>query len=140
MLIKKLLFLYIYYYLFNDIIIKDIYIIKRKLSIFPFKLGIISHSALLLITKSNKYYVCEYGANKKNYIDFYKINSYDINNKIIIDNKIWIVKKKCKLNREINIYSVYKTMKKYIIDKKYNLLTCNCHIVQTITRKKLEIL
>jgi hypothetical protein len=120
-----------------------IYEIKRKLWNMNFKVGILSHSALLLHTKNNNYFILEYGSGSdenRNSIFMYKINIDNdeyVFDYVIINEFIWAKRKPNKIVSKKTIYDAYNIMNNIMSKRLYSVYRWNCHMAQQITRKKL---
>jgi len=54
--------------------INRIYVIRRKLNTLPFYFGWMAHSGILMNTKNNRWFICEYGVeNDKNNVSLYEV-------------------------------------------------------------------
>lgn len=120
-----------------------IYEIKRKLYNMKFKVGIFSHSALLLQTKNNNYFILEYGSGNdinRNSIFMYKVNidkDEYVFNHVIINKYVWSKRKQSKILNKKTIYDAYNIMNSIMSKHPYSVYRWNCHMAQQITRKKL---
>ena len=120
-----------------------IYEIKRKLYNMKFKVGILSHSALLLQTIKNNYFILEYGSGKgenRNSVFMYKQNNSDniyILQYCLINEYIWDKRPAHKINDNKTIYDAYNIMNSIMAKHKYNVYKWNCHMAQQKTRKIL---
>ncbi len=120
-----------------------IYEIKRKLYNMNFKVGIFSHSALLLETKNNNYFILEYGSGSdinRNSIFMYKIdidNDEYVFEHVVINKYVWAKRRKNKIVNNNTIYDAYNIMNSIMSKRPYSVYKWNCHMAQQITRKKL---
>jgi hypothetical protein len=120
-----------------------IYEIKRKLWNMKFKVGILSHSALLLHTINNNYFILEYGSGtdiNRNSIFMYKVNIDNdeyVFEYVIINKYVWAKRKPNKIVIKKTIYDAYNIMNGIMSKRPYSLFRWNCHMAQQITRKKL---
>jgi hypothetical protein len=124
--------------------VKTIYLIYRKIYKVKFKLGIFSHSGLLIEIKNEqdyKYFILEYGSgsnNQKDVIHLIPVLIKNIKDNKIYDNDIiWNIKNKTEIKDKITLLEVYNIMKNNMIKYKYNLYNWNCHIAQEKTREAL---
>ncbi len=124
--------------------VKTIYLIYRKIYKAKFKVGIFSHSGLLIEINNEqdyKYFILEYGSgsnNQKDIIHLIPISIKNIKDNKIYDNDIvWNIKNKTEIKNKITLLEVYNIMKNNMIKYKYNLYNWNCHIAQEKTREAL---
>jgi hypothetical protein len=135
----------ILYWKNNDPEVSRIYVIRRKLDTIPIYLGWLAHSGLLLKTKDERYFVCEYGTEKdKNTVSLYEIkatselssgcSSFEHNG------RKW-QKQICgsDLPQKASISSIQKTMESKVTQHNYSMLFWNCHMAQEATRKELGL-
>ena len=121
--------------------IARLYVIRCKLGGF-LKIGQVSHSALLLQTKDNKYYILEYGVDSKHVVDCYKIELQHPNSTTIRYNGTKWSKQQIgeKLPTCQTIESVTNVMKRVVAQKSdYNIANWNCHMAQENTRRSLGL-
>ena len=131
--------------------IDKIHVIKRKLNYLNEKMTILQdnninkkyvkeyfcHSGLLLESVNKNYYILEYGNDSKSIVELRNINISIENNSFIDDTNIWTIE-----HNEISLVSkklygknIKKIMNDVVKDKKYNILSWNCHMAQEKTRK-----
>jgi len=129
----------------DDEQIDKIYVIRRNLGKFSFNIGWLAHSGLLLKTKQNNYYICEYGVEKnKNAVSCYKINVTisdampSCSNFISGTNK-WDKQTSGSQVNNISVGQVHTTMMELAWKQKYSMLFWNCHMIQEKTREELGI-
>ena len=122
--------------------IQQIYVIRRDLAGIP-KAGIVSHSALLLKSISNHYYILEYGVES----DPNKVTLREIPKCSVDENKLndgvnkWSKQKTGENIRSKNIYveEIHQKMKEIVSPHNYEIDVWNCHVAQENTRRALGI-
>lgn len=135
--------------------VERLYVINRRLEGYP-KINKLCHSGLLLKTKTNNWYILEYGVGSgqnRNNVYLYQISSYSEN---ILKNDSKITKFACKdrtcktrlwfkqrLGQSFDSVqtteSLEDIMNRIVRKKSYNVLTWNCHMAQENTRRSLGL-
>jgi hypothetical protein len=121
--------------------IARLYVARCKLGGF-LKIGQVCHSALLLQTKDNKYYILEYGVDSKHVVACYEIGIQHPNSTTIWFNGTrW---SKQRIGEELptcqTIESVTDVMERVVAQKNdYNITNWNCHMAQENTRRSLGL-
>jgi hypothetical protein len=125
----------------DDPLIDRIYVARRKLDSLPIYFGWAAHSALLMKTKNEKWFVCEYGCeNNKNKVSLYEVKN--INRDYFITNNGRKYNKQIvgsSLEGNVSVGSVRELMENKMNKHSYWMLFWNCHIAQEITREELGL-
>jgi hypothetical protein len=121
--------------------VQTVYVIRRKLDKLPLAVGMFVHSALLLQTTKNRWFVCEYGTEiNKNKVCFYEVNALRVfPTWVYADGRVWKKPVYGTDVQPVGVHRVKEIMETIVSKRSYSMIFWNCHMAQKTTRMYLSL-